>query len=410
MRCLLLSPFVPFPPEDGGRIRIYELLKGLSRRNTVDVLTLSNATPDSTMAVEQLRQEGFEVEAVRHCPRTSAALVRSLRTNRSLYGTRFASVAFAEALDARLAACSYDVVQCEFAYTAQYAPDGRSRARPRWVLDAHNVEFRLNETLAQSMRGLKGAAYRVYAQREQRLRRVDELAACLRVDRVVTVSTIDRNVLRRELPDLGVEVVPNGVDLERFSPSDRSEDDRAQGAVFIGKMDYRPNVDAVEWFCSEILPLVRRTLPEFTFTICGAPTTQAVLALGRLPGVRVTGRVADARSFLDEAAVVVVPLRAGSGTRLKILEALAMARPVVATTLAAEGLETDDDVHLLLADAPDAFAEHVVRLAEDVVERRRLGRAGRSLVEQRYGWKAAVTRLEEVYADLLAEHVVGVPR
>lgn len=410
MRCLLLSPFVPFPPEDGGRIRIYELLKGLSRRNTVDVLTLSDATPESNVAVEQLRREGFEVEAVPHGPRTSAALVRSLRAGRSLYGTRFASAAFAEALGMRLAAHDYDVVQCELAYTAQYAPAGRSRARPRWVLDAHNVEFRLNETLAQSMRGLNGLTYRVYAQRERRLRRAEELESCLRVDRVVTVSNVDRDVLRRELPDLDAEVVPNGVDLERFTPSGRAEQDRAEGAVFIGKMDYRPNVDAVEWFCSEILPLVRRRLPEFTFTICGAPATRSVVALGRLPGVRVAGRVADTRPYLDETAVVVVPLRAGSGTRLKILEALAMARPVVATTLAAEGLEADDGVHLLIADAPYAFAERVVRLVEDVAERRRLGRAGRSLVEQRYGWETAVARLEEVYAGLLAEHVAGVPR
>jgi sugar transferase (PEP-CTERM/EpsH1 system associated) len=410
MRCLLLSPFVPFPPEDGGRIRIYELLRGLSRRNTVDVLTLSDATPESNVAVEQLRREGFEVEAVPHGPRTSAALVQSLRAGRSLYGTRFASTAFAEALDTRLAKHDYDVVQCEFAYTAQYAPTGRSRAGPRWVLDAHNVEFRLNETLAQSTRGLKGLTYRVYAQRERRLRRAEELEACLRVDRVVTVSNVDRDVLRFELPDLDAEVVPNGVDLERFTPSRRAEQDRAQGAVFIGKMDYRPNVDAVEWFCSEILPLVRRKRPGFTFTICGAPATRAVVALGRLPGVRVAGRVADTRPSLDEAAVVVVPLRAGSGTRLKILEALAMARPVVATTLAAEGLEVDDGVHLLIADAPDAFAERVVRLAEDVAERRRLGRAGRSLVEQRYGWETAVALLEEVYADLLAEQGAGVPR
>ena len=216
---------------------MHELLKGLSSDNDVDVLTLSDGTPDSGAAVEQLRADGFAVDPIVHRPPTSAAVLRSLRTGRSFYRTRFASDAFSLALQARIARHRYDVVQCEFAYMAQYAPAEPAHNGPRWILDAHNVEFRLNQTLAGIGQGSRGAVYRAYARREQRLRHSEELDACRRVDRVVSVSDTDRDVLLRELPGLGVDVVPNGVDVERFSPSLRPETDRAPSAIFVGKID-----------------------------------------------------------------------------------------------------------------------------------------------------------------------------
>ena len=381
---------------------MHELLKGLSSDNDVDVLTLSDGTPDSGAAVEQLRADGFAVDPIVHRPPTSAAVLRSLRTGRSFYRTRFASDAFSLALQARIARHRYDVVQCEFAYMAQYAPAEPAHNGPRWILDAHNVEFRLNQTLAGIGQGSRGAVYRAYARREQRLRHSEELDACRRVDRVVSVSDTDRDVLLRELPGLGVDVVPNGVDVERFSPSLRPETDRAPSAIFVGKMDYRPNVDAVVWFCSEILPLIARRHAGFVFTICGGPTARSIRALSTNPAVRVLGPVADTRPFLDDAAVAVVPLRAGSGTRLKILEAMAMARPVVATSIASEGLDVDDGVHVMIGDTPEAIAERVVGLLESPETRRQIGCAGRELVEQRYGWTVAVARLEDVYRNALA--------
>ncbi|MGZ4316388.1 MAG: glycosyltransferase [Gaiellaceae bacterium] len=411
MRCLLLSPFVPFPPEDGGRIRIYEILKGLSARHTVDLLALADDASESQAAVDQLRAEGLDVctVAYRRQP-MPVTFLRALGKRSSLYGTLFASRAFATTLRDRLRARDYDIVQCEFPYTALYAPPRTAAARVHWVLDAHNVEFRLNETLLRTTPGLEGAMYRLYARRELSRRRSEELAACLRVNRVVAVSADDRNVLLRALPNLKIDVVPNGVDLGRFRPSDRPEAEREPSAVFVGKMDYRPNVDAVRWFCTEVLPLVREAVPGFTFTICGAQPHRTVLDLGRLQGVSVTGRVPDTRPFVDGAAVVAAPIRAGSGTRLKILEALAMGRPVVTTPLGVEGLELDDGVHVLIANEARDFADCVVRLLRDPSEREKLSREGRQRVEQRYGWPVAIAKLESVYAALLAEGDIGAAR
>jgi sugar transferase (PEP-CTERM/EpsH1 system associated) len=401
MRCLVLSPFVPYPPEDGGRIRIYELLSRLSQRHRVDVLALAECD-DSLDAVHRLREEGYDVDAVPH--RLTPSLrtgMRAVASGRSLYGTVFASRRFADVLQARLHADAYDIVQCEFAYMALYAPVSHANGGPRWVLDSHNVEFRLNETLASVTNGLSGALYRPYAAREARLRRREELAYCRRVDRVLTVSATDRAALREAVPGLVVDVIPNGVDLDRFAPSERTESDRSPGAVFVGKMDYRPNVEGIHWFCEEVLPLVRRRLPEFTLTICGSRPTAAVRRLSELDGVRVTGRIADPRPYLDDAAVVVVPLRAGSGTRLKVLEALAMGRPVLTTSLGAEGLELEPGTNVAQADDAPTFCDRLVSLAEDPFERARLGAAGRRVVEERYGWSAAIARLEAVYAELV---------
>ena len=383
---------------------MYEFIKGLSARCRVDVLTLVDANDAARNGVAELRASGFNVVGVAHDRQANpATFLRALRTRRSLYGTLFASKAFADTLRARLESEQYDIVQCEFPYTAQYAPRRRTRGRPVWVLDAHNVEFRLNATIAGISSGARGAIYRAYASRERRLRREEELDACRRMDRVITVSRADAAVLGSVLPSLSPAIVPNGVDVSRFTPSDVPEEARSPSAVFVGRMDYRPNVDAVHWFCSEILPLVQRVVPAFTFTICGTNPVPSVRKLDRLEGVEVTGRVADPRPYLDRAAVAVTPIRAGSGTRLKILEALAMGRPVVATTLASEGLETVAGKHLMIANQAADFADQIVHLLENQAERRRLGQAGREFVERRHDWKTVVSMLEEVYAEMLAE-------
>jgi polysaccharide biosynthesis protein PslH len=209
----------------------------------------------------------------------------------------------------------------------------------------------------------------------------------------------------RELaPGVPTTVVPNGVDLDRVRPpgSQPTPPERS-GAVFVGKMDYRPNVDAVEWFVGEVLPRIRIELPEFDLTVVGAPVAPAVRALGRSPWVRVTGPVADPLPFLHRAAVAVVPVRARSGSRLKVLEALAAGTPVVSTPAGAEGLDVTDGEHLLLARDAAAFATAVVGLCRDGGRRDRLAGAGRQRVEARYGWGPAVEALRAVHERVVAE-------
>lgn len=395
MRCLILSPFVPLPAEDGGRIRILELMKGIARRHQVDLLALE----DDDLAgdgARELRRLGFDVEIVRHRRSRARAAVRAAASGRSLYGTLYWSDRFRSRLEERLAAGRYDVVQCEFPYTGQYRLKVRG-GRERWVLDEHNVEFALAQSLLESAKVSR--LYQAYAAREIRARRREELAVCRAVDRVLAVSDLDRTLLAEAAPGVPVTVIPNGVDLDRLRPSGE-EPGSGPSALFIGKLDYRPNVDAVTWFATAVLPLVRSEVSSFTLTVVGREPCRQVLALGEIPGVDVRGRVPDTRPYLHDATVVVLPVRAGSGTRLKLLEAFAAARPVVATTVACSGVAAEPGTHVLVADSASEFAAHLVRLIRDPDERRRLGANGRALVEAGFGWPAVVDRLEEVYEEL----------
>jgi glycosyltransferase involved in cell wall biosynthesis len=193
-----------------------------------------------------------------------------------------------------------------------------------------------------------------------------------------------------------VTVVPNGVDVNHFSPNGTSLSSDCPEIVFVGDLRYRPNSDGVAWFCREVLPLIRSLLPNLVFTVVGRAEGMR-RALARYAGVTVTGWVPDTRPYVRRATVSVVPLRSGSGTRFKILEGLAMGAAVVSTTAGQEGLEVESGRHLLIADTQADFASAVMRLVGDSGERRRLGMAGRQLVEARYGWPRISQELEGVY-------------
>jgi polysaccharide biosynthesis protein PslH len=195
-------------------------------------------------------------------------------------------------------------------------------------------------------------------------------------------------------------VVPNGVDVGWFAP--RADDGLAlrRGLLFAGTMDYGPNVDGAVFFCREVWPKIREADPDVTLTIAGARPAPEVLALGTLPGVTVKGFVEDMRPCLWQAAVSVVPLRGGGGTRLKILEAMAAGAPVVSTSIGAEGLEVADGENIVLADRPDHFAEEVVALLRDAERGKKLCTAARQMVESCYDWAAIAPRLDAAYTSL----------
>jgi sugar transferase (PEP-CTERM/EpsH1 system associated) len=403
MRILVLSPVVPFPADDGGRIRVHELLGGLAADHDVELLALTDASAADRDGLASLRAEGLRVDAVKHRPDRRAVAVRSLLTGRSLNGSLVRSRALLDRLDERVAGGDVDSVQCEYSAMAAYR---RSCARVPWVLDAHNVEFRISASLAAAAPGPRRAAYRAYAHREARRLRTEEVAAWRRMDHVVTVSDVDRRIVEELAPGTATTVVPNGVDVVRVRPPalDGRGADRRPAAVFVGKMDYRPNVDGARWFTEEILPLVRQRVPSFALTIVGRDPTPEVQALSGRDGVHVTGRVQSTTPFLHEASLAVVPLRAGSGSRLKVLEALAAGTPVVSTSLGVEGLQVDAGRHLLVADGAPAFAAAVADLLADPDRRARMAREGRRLVEERYGWREAVRTLASVHERAVDAH------
>jgi glycosyltransferase involved in cell wall biosynthesis len=216
-------------------------------------------------------------------------------------------------------------------------------------------------------------------------------------DRCEVVSELDQKILQNSYPQTSIEVVPNGVDTEAYRPLPRTTG--TPTLLFVGKMDYIPCEDAVLYFSREIFPLVQKQVPDLRLLIVGVNPSPKVIQLNSA-AIHVTGRVADIIPYYRQSSLCVVPLRAAGGTRLKILEAMALGRPVVSTSIGAEGLDVVDGKHLLIADSPEAFGEKVLLLLKNPDQYHQVAEQARRLVETRYDWNCIANRLNDMYADL----------
>jgi glycosyltransferase involved in cell wall biosynthesis len=220
-----------------------------------------------------------------------------------------------------------------------------------------------------------------------------ESRACRRADLTIAVSEDDRLLLEQDAPESRMEAIPTGVDVDYFHAGDGALEQAAE-IVFTGSMDWHPNEDAMCYFIDAILPLLRREVPGVSLTIVGRNPSPQMRDAAEAAGVTVTGTVDDVRPYIRRAAVYVVPLRIGGGTRLKIYEALAMGKAVVSTTIGAEGLPLEEGVHILRADDPYAFARKILDLLQNPKRRQGLGAAGRRLMEREYSWSRVAQDFE----------------
>lgn len=369
------------------------LAGGLARRgHEVRLMALADAARGTHAARRHFEEQGVDFVPVPHSRSVGRAAARAALGKGSVYGGLVRNAALAGGVERQTQRWA-DLIQCEFSYMAQYLPPGRARGGPLRVLDAHNVESRL----AGTGRPDAGRAYHLYAAWERTRRLAEEREACRRADVVLTVSADDASTFDRLFTPRCLRVVPNGVAVDEFAPDGRPEAARTEGIVFVGKLDYGPNVDGVLWFAREVWPRVRQHCPTSTWTVVGLNPTSDVVALNDIPGVRVTGEVPDVRPFLNEAALVVVPLRSGSGTRLKVLEAMAMGRPIVTTSMGAEGIAASDAA-LRRCDEAHGMADTIVALLADPAARQRLAEAARAEVAARYSWPSVLDALEDAYA------------
>ena len=302
---------------------------------------------------------------------------------------KYRSAAYRQRLEDLLATGAFDLVVCDFLVPAANVPD---RLPCPTVLFTHNVEAEIWRRHAAMARSPVRKAL-LTAQWRRMLR--FEREAVRRFDLVIAVSETDRRTLVRLYRPLKqpARVVPTGVDAAYFAEVTRPV--RPRHLVFTGSMDWLPNEDGMVHFVRDVLPLIRRHEPSATLSIVGRAPTPAVQRLGGEYGVEVTGGVDDVRPHMAAAAIYVVPLRIGGGTRLKIFEAMAMGKPVVSTSVGAEGLPVEPGTHLLLADSTDDFAAAVVGLFRDEAARTRIANAGRQLVTERYDWSSVSGHLEQ---------------
>ncbi len=404
MKILILTPQLPYPPMQGTTLRNFYLLRELAKRHDISLLTF--AQPDDDLSGDSPLR----------------AFCRSIKTipappSRRVMQRAFTSLAsplpdMALRLPSRQMLCAarewtarerFDVLQIEGIEMATYGlAVMHSRVRTRMIFDDHNAEYVLQRSAFQSdMRQPTRwhSALYSFVQWQKLLRY--ERRVIRAHDATAAVSDVDARALNQIVPTQKIFVVPNGVDTKEYAPSDgasvKLSSRHSCDLVFTGKMDYRPNIDAALWFADEILPRVREQLPDARFVIVGQSLHARLQSLARRDAVMLTGRVDDVKPYIARACVYVAPLRMGGGTRLKVLQAMAMAKPIVSTTLGCDGIAVQHGREVLLADTSTAFADAVIRLARDASLQHELGANARALAVTRYDWSLIAPLMEALY-------------
>jgi sugar transferase (PEP-CTERM/EpsH1 system associated) len=390
MKLLVLMPSFPSPTWGAGT-RNYYFLKALATRHTVSVLCLIHRQEMDLNNLSLL--ENF-LHTIKFVIRSTTLKKRYQQLShivrlKSYFLGMNDFIEMQQALDTLLTEEHYDAVLFESALIADYRlPNGVKR-----IIDQHNVEY---ELLWRTFRSESSWVRKWYNWWESCLLKPAEIKLCKEADLILTTSERDSQFLKSMIPDTTIETIPNGVDIEVFH--NNFSDEASCQIIFTGAMNYYPNIDAVLSFAQHCWPLIRTKVPKATWMIVGREPPPEVEQLAELPGITVTGTVSDVRPYLSRSAVAIAPLRIGSGTRLKILEAFAMRKAVVSTSIGCEGLSVVPGEHLLVVDRPVEFAEAVIKLLKNPEMQTTLGNAGRALVEEKYSW-------ERCGAQLL--HVVG---
>jgi glycosyltransferase involved in cell wall biosynthesis len=393
---LLLTQVLPYPPDSGPKVKTWNLIKWLAAEGH-SVTLVSFVRGESVRALDALRPYLRAVHAVpmrRGALRDGAALLASLVSGRPFVMVRDDRAAMRHLVERVGRATRFDIAHADQLNMAQYAQRVPGAAR---VLDTHNALWVLYRRLAGITRM---GPRRALLEREWRRLRQYEGAVCRVFDAVVAVTEEDRRALG-EASGGGREtaVVPIAVDPDELRPVQRRPD--ADRIVHLGTMYWPPNGDGVRWFAQAVLPRIRAARPGTGFDVLGARPPRHVRALARAgSGVHVAGHVADPLPYLERAAVMIVPIRAGSGMRVKILTALAQGLAVVSTAAGCAGIDVQPETHLLVADTADAFAEATLRLLGDRPLADALGRNGRRLIETRYDYRQVYAQWRPVYERL----------
>lgn len=397
---LFLAHTVPFPPDEGAKIRTFNIFRLLSRQFRVDALCFCRDPKHATAVdmeerVVELRRygsvESFAIPQESSIFRRGWDHLRSVATELPYTRYMYESRDFRSRLRELLEHNDYDLIHVDSMDLSAYLP---ALTDQTVICGHHNVESELLFRRARSGDNLFKRLYLLY---QARLLEIEEERWCPRVELNVTVSERDRKKLTGRIPEADAMVVPNGVDTDAYRPNGGEKEG---GLVFVGGCDWFPNRDALAHFAEEILPQVRSRRPEVTVTWIGRADQAMRSRYRRRHGIEMTGYVKDIRPHVHRAACYVVPIRVGGGSRLKILDAWAMGKAVVSTSQGCEGLDAVDGENILVRDRPEAFAEAINRVLSDECLRRRLGRRARKTAEEKYSWEVVGAEMNRTYREL----------
>jgi len=404
LKILYVSQLPPSPPRFGAQARMHGLMTELARNHDLTAFVSVDQEFDIEECRRAMQAYCREVVLVRHPHAGSAkrlAQGRSLLSTQSFERFRLSSPQFQNELDRLLRSQRFDIVNLEFTFFGQYnlrqAPPGEPP--PALVVDSHNIDYDIARQYAHS--GPNALIRGYYRLNWPKLKR-EELSTYASADGVYLCSAADQSRLRAEAPTANSVVIPNGADVEFYKPDASYPAADGRTVVFFGLMSYAPNIEGVTHFVRNIWPSIKASRPDARLKIIGGSPPEPIRCLAG-DGIEVTGFVPDLRPHLSSAACIVVPLLTGGGTRLKIVEGMAMGKAIVSTSLGAEGIDARDGEHILIGDDAESFAQSVVRLLDDRDLAQRLGDAARNLAVERYSWRGCARDLEAFMFKVLAK-------
>ena len=383
MNILVIDEQFPYPLTNGKSIRTFNLLRFLAGKHSISYLAYGTSDSEAVRKIEQLGIKCFPVgpaDLPKNGLRFYFRLFRNLFSLLPYVVTSHYTSRFQNRLDQLTSSMHFDLIICEWTPYAIYL---KRLNHSKSIIVAHNIETDIWQRYEENETNFLKRAY--ISVQKFKMNRYEQ--KCFQWANGATAVTNNdaRQILTCHV-DYPVQVVSNGVDLDYFHPN--SEKVTQSQLVFTGSMDWRPNQDAVQYFIKNIFPRAREKCPDLKFTVVGRDPPKEIWNLDKITGVTIAGTVDDIRPYIAQAALYIVPLRIGGGSRLKILEAMAMEKPVLSTSIGAEGLDVRSGKDIFIADSPQIFAEKIITCLANKELLARVARQGRKLVMKKYGWEA----------------------
>jgi polysaccharide biosynthesis protein PslH len=407
MKILFLTQIVPFPPDAGPKVKTWHVLRSLVGQGH-SVTLVSFVRLEEMQHVSALRELCSATHTVpMHRSRLADMMymIRSYLTRRPFLVERDDLRPMQELVDKLVREENFDCIHADQLTMVQFAVRGAASAsgrKPKVIMDAHNAVWTIVERMAENARWFLKPVLNTEAKRVKRY----EGELLKTVDHVLAVTEIDRLGLEEAMQSLNgnsnghaapITVVPIAVDTQQLLPIQRKPG--SKNIVTLGTLHYPPNADGIRWFLNQVFPLIRQRVPEATLTIIGKnPPRDFLETAAQSPeSIKITGYVPDLAPYLRESALMVVPVRAGGGMRVRILEAFSYAMPVITTTIGLEGIQGVPEKDVLVADTTTDFADRVIQLLENPDLQQKLSTNGRQLAETKYDWQVILSAMNPIY-------------
>lgn len=400
MKILQICPKPPYPPSDGGTIAMNNITQGLLKSgHSVKVLALEtpkHSRKNSSIPVDYIEATGFETVYADTDVKTASAL-RGLFSRRSYQVDRFYSKAFASKIAEVLKKEAFDIIHLESIYTTPYISVIRQHSKAKIVLRTHNIEHLIWQRMAKNEQNLaKRWAIKTFSSQLKRY----ECSLGNKIDGFASISTPDFEFFKSCSQSVPGTVVPFGIDLDDYEPEEDYMPSDKPELFHIGSMDWLPNIEGIEWFLDEVWPIVLQEFPEVTFTIAGRKIP-AEISHRNDANVIVAGEVESANAFMLSKDIMIVPILAGSGIRVKIIEGMALGKVIITTSIGAEGLDVENGKNILIANTPEEFVAAVEKCVKTPDLCAILGENARNFVSLNHNNEWTTQKLIEFYSSIL---------